>query len=202
MKRFVVLFFTLTLVGCASDEPKGLSPFSQQNLIPDSDYYSLTAAQTQNKKIYDGVTNQLDIFATLLNTTTALAQVDHTARMYEYNESQYQTEKGTVKANLGKQTEIFMSFYTPERKNDDLAHKVSKWKIFLDVGGKRYEPKIIKLKNVLAETQNLYPTHTRWATAYRLIFPVPTAVCDTNDAKLTITGPVAATELEFPAGKK
>jgi len=139
-------------------------------LVPDSQYYSLVEQRTSKQIIYDGLVNVLNASATLMSTELTLAQVDHNARIYQYNDSQYQTEKGTSKSNLSKQTEVFLSLFIPDRKFDDLAKKTTHWKIFLDVGGQRYEPKVLKIKTNFAEVNSLYPNHTRWGTPYRLIF--------------------------------
>lgn len=193
-----LFLFSWTLVYCSS-APRG--PASTEpvvtNLIPDSDYYSLIEKQSRKKQIYDGITNVMDISATLINGETSLAQVDHNARIYQYTDSQYKNEKGTIQSNLAKNTEIFLSFYVPEKKYDDLAKKSTKWKIFLDVAGQRYEPKVVKIKSQLAEVQSLYPNHTRWGTPYKLVFPVSTSVSENGKAKLTVTGPLTSVQLDF-----
>jgi hypothetical protein len=192
-----IVTIALTLVGCSSLFRGPNSDSGVGNLIPESDYYSLIEKQTRKKQLYDGVTNVLDMSATLLNDETSLAQVDHNARIYQYTQSQYNNEKGTAQSNLAKHTEIFLSFYIPDKKYDDLAKRSTKWKVFLDVAGQRYEPKIIKIKSQLAEVQSLYPNHTRWSTPYKLIFPVSTSVSENGKAKLTLTGPITSTQLEF-----
>ena len=184
------------LVGCSSIF-RGPSSDIAGNLIPDSDYYSMIEKQTRKKQIYDGMSNVLDMSATLMNGETALAQADHNARIYQYTNSQYKNEKGTIQSNLSKQTEIFVSLFIPEKRYDDLAKKSTKWKVFLDVAGQRYEPKVVKIKAQLAEVQNLYPNHSRWGTPYKLIFPVSTTVSENGKAKLTLTGPVTSTQIEF-----
>lgn len=193
----VLGIFSSTLVGCSSIFRGPSSDVPVANLIPDSDYYSLIEKQTRKKQIYDGVTNVLDLSATLLSGETSLAQVDHNARIYQYTESQYKNEKGTIQSNLSKQTEVFLSFYVPEKKYDDLAKKNTKWKVFLDVAGQRYEPKIVKIKSQLAEVQSLFPNHTRWSSPYKLIFPVSTAISENGKAKLTVTGPLTSTQIDF-----
>ena len=166
-------------------------------LIPDSQYYAVIEKQTQNYKAYDGFANILDISATLLNSEATASQVDHNARIYQYNETQYTNEKATIQSNLAKHTEVFLSFFTPEKKHDDLARNATKWKIFLDIAGQRYEPKIVKIKSLLTEVQGLYPSHSRWGTAYKLTFPVSTTIVENGTAKLTFTGPVASISLDF-----
>ncbi len=166
-------------------------------LMPESEYYAQIEKNSQNKIVYDGLVNVLNASATLMSTETIMAQVDHNARIFQYSPSQYNTERGTAQSNLAKQTEIFLSLFIPERKFDDLAKRTTRWKIFLDVNGQRYEPKVVKVKSIYAEVQSLYPNHTRWSTPYKLIFPVPTSLSETSKAKLTLTGPLASTVIEF-----
>lgn len=98
---------------------------------------------------------------------------------------------------MKKQTEVFVSFYTPEKKHDDLHKNQTLWKIFLDAGGKRYEGKAQKVKLLTSEVQGLYPFHNRFATPYTITFPVPTTALDGKEAKLTITGSVGSVAVVF-----
>jgi hypothetical protein len=166
-------------------------------LVPETEYYSQIEKNTQQKIVYDGLVNVLNASATLMTTSAVLAQVDHNARVFQYNTGEYATEKGTAQSNLAQQTEIFLSLFIPEKKFDDLAKKTTRWKIFLDVNGQRYEPKIIKIKRLYAEVASLYPNHTRWSTPYKLIFPVATSISENTPIKLTLTSPLVSTTIEF-----
>jgi hypothetical protein len=167
------------------------------NLIPENEYYSRIEKNTRKNQHYDGLMNILNYSATMLTSEVTLAQVDHQARLYQYSDINYQNEVGKAKSDLAKQTTLFLSFFVPEKKYDDLAKKSSKWKIFLDVAGQRYEAKITRLKNQLAELTSLYPDHTRWSTPYKLSFPVSTTITENGHAKLTITGPLISSAVEF-----
>lgn len=195
MDRIIMRFslvFALAALGCATQPPPAGS-----DLVTSGDYTRLVENHTDTTKSYDGFMNILDISATELTSAVQLAQVDQYARVYQWNPEQYRNEKEKVRADFPKQTEIFLSFFVPDRKHDDLEKSHSKWKIFLDVGDKRYEGKATRVKGLLAELQILYPHHTRWHTAYRLTFPVPVTQVETQPTRLVLTGPVASANLDF-----
>lgn len=183
----------LLATGCASTYENSQLP----SLIPESEYYSEVSKYTESKKLYDGMYNKLQFSATLLNTKVSRAQVDNNARIYQWNVDQYANKKSESETSLSKETKVFLSFFVPERKHDDLNKPKTLWRIFLDAGGKRYEGKAAKLKTLLAETQLLYPEHNRWSTPYVITFAVPVSMVENQDAKLTLTGPVVSTSVDF-----
>lgn len=196
MKLFASLFF-LIVTACATTPPEN----ARLSLTSDSDYYSAVENFTASKQVYDGFVNILDIRATLLNTKVARYQVDHYARLYQWDETNYQNEKSKTEGKLSKQTDLFISFFVPERKHDDLSKYNTRWKIFLDVGGRRFEGKAQRLKTIVAEVKSLYPDHTRWSTPYIVTFPVPTSQVEGSESKLVLTGPIGSASVEFSALK-
>ena len=179
--------FSLFLISCVSQEPS-------------SSYQNLLEKHTNTHKVYDGLVEVLEYNSTFLSRDLALAQVQENARTYQYSESQFNNESATVQANLAKQTEFFLSLFVTETRYDDLAKKTTKWKIFLDIGGKRYEGKAIKVKSQLIELQSLYPYHNRFTSAYRLVFPVPSVEVESGVSKLTLTGPVTSVAINYDHG--
>lgn len=165
--------------------------------MPEDEYFSLVKDNTQSKELYNGFMNILNFSATLMKSNLSRAQVDQNARIYQWNPDQYANEKSKVESQMTKSTHIFLSFFVPERKHDDLHKSGTKWKIFLDVAGRRYDGTATKMKILLSEAQSLYPHHTRWQTPYIVSFPVPTSLVDAGNAKLTITGPVTSSTVDF-----
>lgn len=190
--RHLILIALGVLMGACATQTLDRVPA----LISESEYQHIVSQNTKGDKVYDGFMNVLDLSATLLTSQVLSAQAEQNARMYQWTTEQLVSEK---QKSLGQnqQTEIFLSFFVPERKHDDLQKANSKWKIFLDVAGRRVEGRATRIKALLAELHSLYPDHTRWHSAYRLSFPVPRALVETNGASLTLTGPVASTKLEF-----
>ena len=195
--RYIALAFCLAgvLSGCVTTHPD-----PRLELISESEYHDVIEKSTQSTKLYDGFMNVLDMSGTLLNSRVLSAQTDHNARVFQWNPEQYQAEKTKALVDVSKETVIFLSFFVPERKHDDLQRATTRWKIFLDVNNRRIEVgKVTREKGLLVEVQALYPHHTRWHSAYKLIFPVPVADVEKSGAKLTVTGPVGSASVDYPA---
>jgi hypothetical protein len=169
------------------------------NLMTRSQTEETVDSFTANQKIYDGFMNRLDVSGTLQNSKVVAALTDERARVYQWTEEQYQKEKAFGEEALAKKTEVFLSFFVPERKEDDLHKPGTKWKIFLDVNGKRYEGKSSRVKTLFSELMVLYPHHTRFGTPYLVEFPIGAREIEGFASKMTITGPPGSTTLEFSA---
>jgi hypothetical protein len=165
--------------------------------MDESEYYSTIDNNSRRKQVYDGFYATMEFSAALINTPASRARVDQNARIYQWDADKYKDEKAKSESNLAKQTEIFLSFYVPDRKNDDLNKSKTLWKVFLDANGKRYEGKVEKMKTLIAEVLALYPLHNRWSTPYKVIFNVPTDLVEAGPTKLTLTGPVGFASVDF-----
>lgn len=168
--------------------------------IPDissSDYESLLEKKTKKLEVYDGLYNKLTVQATWIDSEFSLANLSQSARISQWDETKYKEEKANVISRHASTTEFFLSFYTPERKNDNLSSSKSMWKIFLEIDGKRFEGKATKIKLELPQIQALYPYHNRWSTPYMLNFPISTGLSENKKVTLTITGPVGVAQLEY-----
>jgi len=187
----ISLSFILGACAGAPTNPNILS------LISESEYEAITETHTAKAQVYSGLYNVIDMTGTVVNSSVARAQLDQTARIYQWDSAKFTTEKVKSDEQLAKETEIFVSFYTPERKHDDLNKNQTLWKIFLDSNGRRFEGKAKKIKLLTEEIRGLYPYHTRFATPYSITFPVAVTSIETAPAKLVITGPVGSASLEF-----
>jgi hypothetical protein len=177
-----------------------VTPYQNPNmpeLMPSSQYFSLVNDYTDTKKVYDGFQETMEFSATLLNSKVSHAQLDHKARIYQWNPQQYSTNKSELDTSLSRETKIFLSFFVQERTQDDLNKPKTLWKFFLDAGGRRYEGKATKLKTILADVQSLYPYHTRFQTPYVITFPVPTSQVENVESRLTLTSPVGSSNADF-----
>lgn len=197
MKRnlFVLLLATalLTFSSCASrlTVPEGVPEISI------ADYENLIESKTHKIEIYEGLYNKLTLQATWLDGATTEATLSHSARLLQWNEQKYKEEKTKAISRHSESTEFFVSFYTPERKHDDLSKNKTLWKIFLDVNGTRYEGKATKVKLLLTEIQALYPHHNRWSTPYVVSFPVATSLVEGKPVTFTVTGAIGSPQLKF-----
>ncbi len=192
MSKLVVAAF-LALTACASYEvtPSGRTQKTTEN-------YMLVLEKNSDKvRRYSGFYNTIDMEGTLLNQEVTRAQLEQSAYIYQWDDAQFKDEKNKRESKMAKETELFLSFYTPDRKNDTLFKADSIWKIFLDIDGRRYEGKAQKIKTELIHIEGLYPYHNRFYTPYSIVFPVPTAQIEGKPAKLTITGAVGSANLNF-----
>ena len=149
-------------------------------------------------KQFSGLYHNFEFRATVLTRDISRTIHNRLKLYYEWDENEAAKKLQKRMSELDKSTKLWLSFFTPERKNDNLANKVSIWKIYLVVGGQRYEGKASKANKNLSEAKALIPYHTRWATAYYVKFPVPTSEIEHNDLKLIITGPLGRREVDFP----
>ena len=168
------------------------------NVMSESAYQSIVDEYSDSTERYSGLYNTITMRSTILNSKVAHAQLDQNARLFLWDKAKYDDESKKVDQKLNKESEIFLSFYTPTRKHDNLNRSKTLWKIFLDVDGKRYEGKATKIKLLTTELQSIYPYHNSFSTPYSLIFPVPMKTIEKSNAKLTITGPVGSANQNYP----
>ena len=105
------------------------------------------------------------------------------------------------KANqeMSHSTRVFISFFTPQRENDNLTDSGSIWKVYLDVNGMRYTGKPLRASRLIAEMRTLFPYHNRWSTGYWVTFPAATSSVEGHPVRLTITGPLGKKDVVFKA---
>lgn len=194
--RWLAVALLLLTSGCASPHKH-----PSLDLISEREYYSRVAAATERSQVYNGFVNLLDVSATLLTNDVLAGQLDQRARIAHWSSEQYETEKLAQKDISDKSTRVMLTVFVQDRKQDDLHRASTTWRVFLDVGGRRYSGTATRMKNILAEVQTLYPHHTRFQTPYMVSFAVPTEKVS-GGAKLTMTGPVASTTLELATDSK
>jgi hypothetical protein len=198
LRRFTLFAFSLILpifsLSCATR-----SPHPDLQLIPEPQYFRLIDQNTRRTERYEGLMNTLNSAATLLTSEVKLAQVDQRARLMLTPTEQYQQEKFEAHSELEKELHIHLSLFVPESRFNNLHNSKSNWSIFLDTSAGRIQPrKIHRLKWNFAEARRVYPHHTRWHTSYLLIFPVPTSRVEKDLLKLTLTGPIAQAQFNWP----
>jgi hypothetical protein len=201
LQNRVLIAIATTMMGFAPLGCVSVPENPALQLRPASEYFDAVEKSTAKEQVYDSFYAVLDVQGTLLTSEVLRNQADYNARIFQWSPEQYQTEKAKIESELAQKTEIFLSFFVPEKRHDDLARAKTVWRIFLDANGTRYEGKATKVKAVLAEIQGLYPHHTRWSTPYRVTFAVPTSLIENNDAKLILTGPVGSANLEYKVRK-
>ncbi len=188
----------LLLTGCASTPQTNTPSEEQGRPITTKSYEELIEEFSDGDTQYSGFYNNFEYKATLLNSKVRSALLARQNEYYQWDREKWLSEKEKSEQEAASETVVFLSFFTPERRNDNLADSKSIWRIYLDVGGRRYEGKVKKVRLLLAELQALYPYHTRWNTPYLVTFPVPTNAIETQDATFTVTGPLGSRTVKFP----
>lgn len=192
--RALILSLTFILAACA-----GTPDYSPTGtpLISDADYQTVIEKHSEHAEIFSGLYNIVNVRATLLRPEANSAIIQKNARMYQWDRNKYEEELSKSQQKLEKETEIFVSLFTPDKKHDDLHKNKTLWKVFLDINGKRYEGKAAKIKLLTTEIQAFYPEHNTFSTPYLISFGVPAKSLQGQTAKLVLTGPVTSVTLNF-----
>lgn len=195
-KIFMMNFFKLILmffvaVSCSSGDSH------RKVYIADSEYKKVVYEQTRQSQAYEGLVNVIDIRVTLLNSKVRAAQTLKRATNMQWSEAEVKADQEYQAKDMAAETKIFLSFFTPESKDDNLSKPDTLWRLFLDVQGKRYAGTIQKLHDTPSEIMDLYPDHTKWGTPYIVKFLVPTRLIEENPSKFTITGAIGSTSVDF-----
>lgn len=190
-KVYLPLLFII-LTACAS------APESNQtfNLSQDS-YEDFIEKFSDHTQRYDGPYNVLDVSGTLLNSQVLEAQTLRQATVFQWETSKYQSELKQRLTPTQTKTEVFVSFFTPEKKSADLTRSETLWKTILKYDGKELLGKPKKVSLLPVEIMSLYPQHNRWSTGYIITFDTPVADLERRPAELVITGPVGTATLKF-----
>lgn len=193
MKKTLAILTLGLLAACASERKSSTG----LDLMSENQYKKVLSDRTRHAQQYAGLHNVMDVTATILNPGVIRAQIEQSARLSQWDAARFQQELNKADDDLRRQTKLFLSFYTPERKNDDLHKKSTTWRIYLQGENQRWEGTATKMKESLAEIQGLYPYHNRFATAYMVSFPVAATEIDGRSFTVKITGPVGSTDLSF-----
>lgn len=200
MKALVLLLAIATLSACSTTKLNGQPPASDNTQIEvPLNYEARIERYSAGDTEYAGLYNNFQYKATLLNSNIREAINWKQGHYFAWNESQKAVAREKSNQEMSSQTKIFMQFFTPSSKNDNLADSKTIWRVYLDAGGRRYEGKVTRIRLLLAEIQALYPYATRWPTPYELTFDVPTASIEKQDSTLTVTGPLGARTITFKA---
>jgi hypothetical protein len=192
----------LPLLSCTAEPMKEVAPpFGDTSIQVKPKFDRLIERYSNGDVEYSGLYNNFEYKATILNSVIRDALVEEQTEYYQWDHSKTATERDKANKELASETQVFVSFYTPDRHNDNLADVKTIWQIYLDVGGRRYEGKAKRIKSLLAELQTLYPYHSRWNTPYMVSFAIPTSAIETQESTFTITGPLGTRAVKFPAVK-
>lgn len=188
MKLFSITALLFALIACTTyphDEGR-------------EEYLKKLNHYTSGDKKFSGLYDNFEFRGTLLTPTISRIVHDRMAQIYGWDNLQKQEHLQKEEEELRKHTRVWMSFFTPSNKDDNLDKKTSIWKTYLEVNGTRYEGTAVRSKQSLTEAQALFPYHSRWATIYHLQFPLSSDQLEGQSARLIITGPLGRREVLFP----
>lgn len=190
------LVFLLLTAGCAST-PESTQTFT----LSEEQYEEIVDLYTDQSQKYDGPYNVLDVSATLVNSHVAEAQTLRQATMFQWDKMKFQNELKAKQDTSKTKTEVFVSFFTPDRKSGDLLRADTLWKTILRFNSKELVGKPKKMSLLPVEIKSLYPRYNRWSTGYIITFDLPVTEFEKMNSELVITGPVGAASLKFNAIK-
>lgn len=188
-QKFLVIFTVLlTAIGCTSTDNK---------LESNASYLQTVNKYSDRAEFYEGFTNIFQVQATFLNSEVMQAQLDKKNKAFGWESAKFFEEKRKSDEVLRYETTYFYSFFSPDKKINDLDRVGSLWKIFLEVNGRKFEAKISKFSGTKEELQLYYPYHNEFANAYKVTFQIPTADIERSETKLLLTGPIGSKALTF-----
>lgn len=199
----IALIFTIA--GCASGPTENsqriaTSPLEAERVetiaVPTDHAHAIEKSSSGDSE-FSGLYNTFELKATILNSTVRESILKRQSEYYLWEPSQLATEREKATQELSSETGVFLSFSTPERKNDNLADSKTIWRIYLEAGGRRYVGKAKRDRRLIAELQSLFPYHTRWNSPYTITFPVAASALEGQAIRLTVTGPLGTRVLEF-----
>jgi hypothetical protein len=186
MKNIFVLFCLLA-TACATETPA----------TPDS-YIKVIESYSAGEVEYVGAYNHFNFRATMMNSTIQNAVIERKAALYLWDEVKKQQELAAMQIDNPTTTKVFMSFYTPDRRDDNLSTPKSIWALYLETSQGRYTGVAKRVRTSPTELMTLYPSHNRFTTAYFVEFPVSLASVEGQTLKLTVTGPLGTKSVDIP----
>lgn len=200
MKRIAICLISGWFIcACSSEALRSPSDLAMDQANRESaiEYAKVLDKYSAGDVDYNGFYNSFGFHATIMNSEVLEANVRRQTHFYMWDKNRSEDERNKLFKNAAESTQVFLSFFTPDKKDDNLSTDKSIWRVLLDLNGKRYVGKIKKLKTNLSELITLYPYHTRWNTAYAVSFPVSVSQSETQVSKLTITGPLGSRNIDL-----
>lgn len=147
---------------------------------------------------YEGIYSNFNYRATIMSPDMQRLYINKKTEIYLWSDEKRANELAKLQEKNDTTSKIFLSFFTPNRWDDNLSTPKSIWSVYLHVGTQRYEGKILKNRDSRTEINSLFPYHGRFASAYNVEFSVPVNQITTQELKITITGPLGVKTVQFP----
>lgn len=185
----------LTLTSCSSTPKESEAVVGPR--LSQREYAQLIERNTSGDKKYDGFYAVFEVYATLMNSDVQTAVLQKTTDTLQWSAQTAQKEREKLFQENSNSTKVFLSFFTPTRRINDLAKGNSLWKIYLETNGEKYEGRVTKRNTPFEALSIMFPHHSRWAIAYDVSFPVPLSAVEKSESYFIITSSLGSARLKF-----
>jgi hypothetical protein len=165
--------------------------------MSDSEYTDILEKYTKEARGYSGLHNVFHFKVIHLTDEVIRAVARRKALYYQWTERQLREYLESEIQSTASRTKLFLSFYTPNRKHDDLNASNSMWKLYLKNENRRLTGKARKLADPVAKIAAIFPFHDNWSSPYEVEFPVSSSEINLGDAMFTVTGSLGAAEVSL-----
>lgn len=165
-------------------------------------YYSELKKNLIKDEKHSGLKNVFTYHASIMTKNSYQLKLDKEAYENLWDEATINKHKQEYLQNISNSTEVILSFFTPEKKNNKLEGGQSVWRIFLDVENKRYIGKIKKMKGNPSKLRGLYPFHNPWSRLYSVRFPVAVDNTKNKNIVFTVTGNLGVSRQKLQIGSE
>lgn len=165
-------------------------------LWPDlNDQYIETTRQwTRTGSIHSGFETEIIVHATYKSKDWLEAYSNKNVQVFAKTAQEQEDTRETLFRTEGKETEFFLSIYSPKTEQSRLSFNDPLWSIFvLDEGQKYYPLEIRPVREPLARTQVFFPHVRQWHNNYILRFPGEPG----DSFTMIMTGPLGRIELDW-----
>jgi hypothetical protein len=198
MKSFLAPLLFLLFLACSSTENKESGSYTFGHEFDADKYGDIVDKWTDRKVVYSGFYNAFEFNITFLNTEVREAAKRYQATYLQWSQEKLQQEINKALDEANYDTMFFLSFFTPNAKDNNIGKKSTIWNVYLEANGRRYEGTAVKNTDEFPELVRLYPKHNRWSTPYIVKFRVPTTATQSGALKFTLAGPMGQAEVTFP----
>lgn len=190
VKVTLICFSLLLLISCSSAEIKD----EKSTKVAYQNYNKILDKHTVDDEQYSGFSNIFQYKASFLTEELLAGQVEIQRIAYQWDSNEYRKANIAMNESITNKSIIFLSFFTPNNKYNDLDQPASIWRAYLEVNGQRYSAKVRKISKKYPRIKSLYPYHSPWSKAYSLEFPIGANNLSVESVKLIITGNLAYSE--------
>ncbi|MGE0528975.1 MAG: hypothetical protein AB7G93_19115 [Bdellovibrionales bacterium] len=202
MRLLLSLSLLFVLSACAQKPVSAPeSPAEAVAPLPAEEYKGLIGKYTMGTDQYSGFYQTFQADVTILNTRVMTAVLRQRGAFLQWDTREYQREREKFLQEASAYSKFFLRFFSPEREYADLHKGKSIWKVYLEVGGSRFEGKVRKMDQKLVELQTLFPHVDRFSVAYEVTFNVPMTTVERSPSKVVLTSSLGAAEFKFPASE-